>query len=70
MTNADQYRKLAAQLTAKARNEKSPALRPEWNHLAQSYLRLAGQAKRNARAEVTYESPIRSGLGDLGGEPA
>lgn len=70
MTNADQYRKLAAQLTAKARDEKSPDLRAEWNHLAQSYLRLAAQAERNARADVTYEPALRPRLDDLGGEPA
>jgi hypothetical protein len=70
MTNADQYRKFAAQLTAKARNEKSHALRAEWTHLAQSYLRLAAQAERNARADLTYEPALRLGLGDLGGEPA
>ena len=70
MTNADQYRKLAAQLSAKARYEQSPELRAEWYHLAQSYLRLAAQAERNARTDVSYEPVLRPRLDDLGGGPA
>jgi hypothetical protein len=70
MTNADHYRKLAARLMAKARNEKSHDLRAEFHHLAQNYLRLAIQADRNARTDVTYEPAFRPRLDDLGGEPA
>jgi hypothetical protein len=70
MTNADHYRKLAAQLLAKARNEKKPELRAEWSHLAQNYLRLAAQADRNAQADISYEPVFRPRLDDLGGEPA
>jgi hypothetical protein len=70
MTSADRYRKLASHLTAKARNEQSPKLRAEWYHLAQSYLRLAAQAERNARADVTYKHALRLRLDDLGGKLA
>jgi hypothetical protein len=47
MTSTDRYRRLAAELTAKAHNEKSPQTKAEWKHLAQSYLRLAFQAAKN-----------------------
>ena len=70
MTAADQYRKLAVKLHAKARNESSPALRAEWIHLAQSYLRLAEQAERNSRTDVTYEPILRPRMGEFGGNTA
>ena len=44
MTPADTYRKLAAELKAKAANEANSTLAAEWDHLAQCYLRLARQA--------------------------
>jgi hypothetical protein len=44
----------------------SSALRTEWEHLAQCYVRLAVQADENSRTDVTYE-PILPKLGD---EPA
>ena len=59
MTPSEQYRKLAAELRAKARKEESADLRVEWNHLAQCYLRLAEQADRNQRNDVTYEAILR-----------
>jgi hypothetical protein len=64
MTPADRYRKLAAELSAKARNEKSPQIRAEWNHLAQSYLRLATQADKNNLTDVTYEPSLRTEPGE------
>ena len=59
MSPAQQYRKLAAQLAAKARNEKDRAAKVEWEHLAKSYLRLAEQAEKNSRTDVTYEPILR-----------
>jgi hypothetical protein len=70
MTAADRYRKLAATLHAKARAESSPALRAEWYHLAQSYLRLAQQAERNSRTDVTYEPILRSRSNERSGDTA
>jgi hypothetical protein len=70
MTPATYYRTLAAQLRTRAKNEDSPQLRAEWEHLAQCYIRLAEQADRNSRTDVSYESILRGGFGDLGGEPA
>jgi hypothetical protein len=60
MTPADRYRKLAAELNAKARNEKSPQIRAEWSHLAQSYVRLAAQADKNDLTDVAYEPSLRT----------
>jgi len=68
MPAAAQYRKLAAQLRAKARMEPSVMLRAEWEHLASCYLRLAQQAERNSETDVTYEPILR--FGNLDGEPA
>jgi len=70
VTRADHYKKLAAQLQAKARAEESPDLRAEWNHLARSYLRLAEQAERNHRTDSRYEPILGWRQDDLGGEPA
>jgi len=62
------YRRLAAQLRAKARTEPSPMLRTEWEHLAGCYVRLAQQAERNSKTDVTYEPSWR--FVDLEGGPA
>jgi len=63
-----QYRKLAAQLRAKARAERSLMLRVEWERLASCYVRLAQQAERNSKTDITYEP--RFWFGNLDGEPA
>lgn len=68
MAPSVQYRKLAAQLRAKARVETSPLLRGEWEHLANCYIRLAQQAEQNSKADITYEPVLR--FGNLDGEPA
>jgi hypothetical protein len=58
VTPADQYRKLASQLQAHAREADSEYLRIEWEHLAHCYLRLAEQADKNSRVDVSCEPPI------------
>jgi hypothetical protein len=68
MAPGAQYRKLAAQLRAKARTESSFMVRAECEHLASCYLRLAQQAERNSKTDVTYEPKLR--FGNLDGEPA
>jgi hypothetical protein len=55
MTPAEQYRALAAQLHSRARDAESTRVRAEWENLAQCYIRLAEQADRNDRLDVTYE---------------
>jgi hypothetical protein len=57
MTSGDAYRVKAAELHAKARQETNPALSSQLEALAQSYVRLAQQADRNALADVSYETP-------------
>jgi len=55
MTNAASYRKLAAELRAKAVNEPSAIRAAEWDNLARCYLRLAEQADTNSRQDVAAE---------------
>jgi hypothetical protein len=47
----------ARELRAMAAREKDPAVRAELRHLALAYLRLAEQADRNSRLDLTYETP-------------
>jgi hypothetical protein len=65
MTPATHYRTLAAQLRSRARTEDNRHLREEWDHLARCYLKLAEQADRNSRTDVSYEPMLRT---DFGGE--
>ena len=55
MSRARWYMSLAADLRGRARNEESPMLGAEWNYLADCYERLAEQADRNERTEITHE---------------
>ena len=64
MAVGDHYRTLAAKCDARARAEGEPAMRHEWEIMAQSYRRLAEQAERNARLDVVYE-PLPVKLHDL-----
>ena len=57
MSPSEQYRKLAAELRAKARVEENGQLKTEWTHLAMCYVRLAEQADRNQTTDITYEPP-------------
>ena len=61
MTPANQYRALASGLRAKACAEVSEHLKAEWEILAQCYLRLAEQAEKNSRTDLTYEPILREG---------
>ena len=66
MTTADSYRKLAAELKAKAAKEANRAQASEWEHLARCYLRLAQQADQNDRFDLAVEvgpSPTLKGEG-------
>ena len=59
MSRAEQYLTLAAEVRARAAREQSPVLRAEWEHLAETYVRLAEQS--GARDAVTYD-PIQDML--------
>jgi hypothetical protein len=69
MSPADRYRALAAHLRSRAVQETAPSLRAQWANLARCYLRLAGQADRNSRTDIVYESGRSTRCGDSG-DPA
>ncbi|MGE5165548.1 MAG: hypothetical protein ACM3IH_16175 [Sphingobacteriales bacterium] len=54
----DEYRVKAAELSAKAACETDPRLQADLESLARSYMRLALQAERNSRFDLTYETPL------------
>jgi len=60
MSRAEQYLNLAAEVRAMAAQEDSPILRAEWENLAETYVRLAGQSE-GARNASTYD-PIQDML--------
>lgn len=66
MSTADSYRKLAAELRAKAVKERSETLASEYEHLARAYLRLAEQADRNKRLDLHLEVGPDPGLKNSG----
>jgi hypothetical protein len=62
MSPSDQYRKIAAELRAKAAREPNRRLSAEWDHLARCYVRLAEQADQNSFADIWFESGSKSSL--------
>ena len=58
MTPAERYQKMALELRAKADGESDDSVKTEWTNLALAYLRLAEQARLNARNDVVYEPPL------------
>lgn len=67
MSPADQYRKLAAELQAKATIESDESHAAELDALARSYLRLAEQADQNSETDLWFEYGPKAEL--EGGEP-
>lgn len=66
MTPSDEYRKIAAELRAKATYAESSELAAQWEHLALCYLRLAEQADKNAMSDtviVLAPKPTSEGAG-------
>lgn len=59
MTAADQYRALAADLFARARNESLAYVAYEWEHLALCYEAFAKQAESNGRKDTSREPILR-----------
>jgi hypothetical protein len=57
---AEQYRRKAAELSAKALQEPRPELKAEYRRLAASYRRLAEQAERNSTLDMMYGPPSRA----------
>jgi ABC-type Zn uptake system ZnuABC Zn-binding protein ZnuA len=54
---ADGYRALAAEMHARALQEKDPSTQAEYETMAMAYLRLADQAHKNAMTDIVYETP-------------
>jgi hypothetical protein len=57
MPPGDEYRKKAADLTARSLQEPDLVQRLDLANLAHAYLRLAEQAERNAETDIVYETP-------------
>jgi|tagenome__1003787_1003787.scaffolds.fasta_scaffold20942561_3 hypothetical protein len=57
MPTADEYRTKAAELHARSELECEAGTRAELDQLARAYLRLAGQAEKNAATDIVYETP-------------
>jgi hypothetical protein len=64
MRPAEQYRGLADDCDARARQESRSQFRQEWETLARSYRRLAEQADRNSFNDLVYEPPSPWTRGD------
>ena len=65
MTTADSYRKMAAELRAKALKAPNDAAASQYDALARAYLRLAEQADQNQQADVWAEfGPRLDGEGE------
>ncbi len=62
MTFVDSYRKIAAELRAKAFNAPTDQTAAELDNLAKAYLRLARQAEQNRYADIWAEFGPRARL--------
>lgn len=62
MSPADQYRKLAAELRARAGSERNEGVAAELDALARSYQRLAEQADQNSETDLWIEFGPKSAL--------
>jgi hypothetical protein len=58
MASGDDYLIRAAEFLAKAECQTDPEKRSEFENLGLAFLRLAEQARRNSRVDVTYEPPL------------
>ena len=58
MTRAEEYRHLAQKVRAQASREQSPLLKAEWEHLAESYVRLAEQSEASDQLDTLYDPII------------
>lgn len=70
MSSAESYRKIAADLRAKAGKDPNGKLASEWEHLARCYLRLAEQAGTNSLLDVAAEFGPKRRLNEGEGEGA
>lgn len=61
MTSADSYRKIAAELRARARKARSDKEAADFDSLARCYLRLAEQADTNSQFDLGVEFGAKIG---------
>jgi len=66
MHTAESYRKIAAELRARAVKETNADLASEWENLARCYLRLAAQADENTFQDLWFEFGPKPRLGGEG----
>jgi hypothetical protein len=64
MTSADSYRKIAAELRARARKARSDKEAADLDNLARCYLRLAEQANTNGQLDLVAEFGPKNKLDD------
>jgi hypothetical protein len=66
MTTAEQYRKVAADLRAKAAQAPTQDLALQWENLAKCHTRLSEQAEQNSFQDLWFEygSRTREGEGE------
>jgi hypothetical protein len=64
MNAASRYRKIAAELRAKALKAPTDSAAAQYDALAQAYARLADQADENERADVWAEFGRKPRLGE------
>ena len=65
MAVGDNYRAKALELLARAETEGDMQMRAELENLAAAFLRLAEQAERNSKLDLTYEPPPRNQREDV-----
>jgi hypothetical protein len=61
MPTGDEYRRLAADLSERAKREPDSLTRAEFQNLAVAYLRLAAQADKNSKVDLVYEAREQRG---------
>lgn len=64
MSTADRYRKMAAELMAKAQKAPSDSATVQYDALAMAYIRLAEHAEENERADIWAEFGPKPRLGE------
>ena len=64
MTTAESYRKIAAELRAKALKAPTDAAAEDLDNLARCYHRLAAQAEQNQQFDVAVEVGSKRGMGE------
>ena len=65
MNRADEYRKPAFEVKARATEEPNPVVWSKWTNLLKPYMRLANQSE-NETTGLTYDDPVWNLLNQTG----